>query len=224
MLKPIILDQKAIQKKLERIKKTFINKSIHFSKTGYPYSFFTLTDFEPPIEPSLVEDMADLLVHYGNFDSIDLLVSEADRGGGPLTHAVSMRTNIPYTLANWYPNGGQGELHVKASVGFSGKGDIFLNGIKKGQRIILVDDLLSSGGTALALIRAVHKGGAIIKQALFVAEKVLMCGRQKLENNYSIPIISLVKFKAEKGYTKEFTAPFGLSTLSIENESASYSK
>lgn len=197
------LDQYAIQEKLERITRSFIDKPVHFDKTGYPYSLFTLTDFYPPMEPTLIEDMADLLVHYGDFENIDLIVSEADRGGGPLTHAISTRTNIPYTLANWYPSGGPGELQVGASVGFSGNGFIFLNGIKKGQRTILVDDLLSSGGTAIALIQAILKGGATVKQALFVAEKVLMHGRQKLEKNYSIPIISLVKFKAEGGYTKD---------------------
>lgn len=203
MLKLKSLDQPAIQKKLERIRKSFIGKPIHFDKTGYPYSLFTLTDFYPPMEPTLIEDMADLLVYYGDFENVDLIVSEADRGGGPLTHAISMRTNIPYTLANWYPSGGPGELQVNASVGFSGNGFIFLNGIKKGQRTILVDDLLSSGGTAIALIQAILKGGATVKQALFVAEKVLMHGRQKLEKIYSIPIISLVKFKTERGYTKD---------------------
>jgi len=203
----LIFKKEVIHEKLNRIKKTFIGKPVHFDKKGYPYSLFTLTDYSPPMEPSLLEDMADLLVHYGDFRNVDLIVSEADRGGGPLAHAVSMRTNIPYSLANWYPSGGPGELHVAASVGFSGCGSIFLNGVKKGQNIILVDDLLSSGGTALALIQAVLKGEANVKQALFVGEKVLMLGRQKLEKKFPIPIISLIKFKAEAGYTKECVIP-----------------
>lgn len=207
MHKFISLNDKVIERKLNRIKKTFIDKPVHFDKKGYPYSLFTLTDYYPPMEPSLIEDMADLLVHYGDFNNVDLIVSEADRGGGPLAHAVSMRTNIPYTLANWYPSGGPGELHVAASVGFSGCGSIFLNGIKKGQTTILIDDLLSSGGTALALIKAIFKGKAAVKQALFVGEKVLMLGRKKLEKKYPIPIISLVRFKAEDGYTKEYVNP-----------------
>lgn len=204
MTKLMHLDKYAIQEKLDRIRKSFIGKQIYLDKNGYPYSLFTLTDFFPPMEPTLIEDMADLLVHYGDFEGIDLIVSEADRGGGPLTHAISRRTHIPYTLANWYPTGSPGELEVKASVGFSGKGTIFLNGIKKGQHVILVDDLLSSGGTALSLIKAAIKGGAVVEQALFVAEKVSMLGREKLEKNYSIPILSLVKFIAERGKTEEF--------------------
>ncbi|EKE11556.1 MAG: hypothetical protein ACD_15C00061G0003 [uncultured bacterium] len=203
MLKLKSFDNYSIQEKLERIKKCFINKPIYYDKTGYPYSLFTLTDFYPPMEPSLIEDMADLIVYIGDFENIDLIVSEADRGGGPLTHAVSVRTKIPYTLANWYPSGGPGELSVEASVGFSGKGTIFINGIKKEKKVILIDDLLSSGGTASAIIQATIGGGAIIKQALFVAEKVSLNGRQELKKKYSIPIISLVQFIAEGGYTKE---------------------
>lgn len=199
------LNNLKIQAKLKRIKESFIGKPIHFDKNGYPYSFFSLTDFHPPMDPTLIEDMADLLVHYGDFKDVDLLVSEADRGGGPLTHAVSRKTNIPYTLANWYPSGTPGELQVSASIGFSGNGLIFLNGIKKGQKTILIDDLLSSGGTAMALIQAIYNGGATVKQCLFVAEKVLMLGRSKIEDKYATSIISLVKFEAESGFTKDVT-------------------
>lgn len=218
MVKAKPLKSNGITDKLARIKKTFINKPVHFSKEGYPYSFFTLTDFLPPMEPALLEDMAELLVHFGDFKDVDLIVSEADRGGGPLAHAVAVRTGIPYTLANWYPIGGHGELHVAADVGFSGKGDIFLNGVKKGQKIILVDDLLSSGGTALALIRAILKGGATVKQTLFVAEKVLMGGRKKIEEKYDVPIITLVRFYAENKLTREFKTDSLSSKLRHTNE------
>lgn len=197
------LEIKNKEKKLSRIKKVFINKPIFFSKSGYPYSLFSLTDFTPPLEPFLIEDMADLLLSLGDFENVDLLVSEADRGGGPLTHALAKRTDIPYSLANWYPTGGHGELYVKASVGFSGSGSIYLNGVKKGQKIIIVDDLLSSGGTVIALIETIIKAGASVKECLFVGEKTLMNGRQKIEKKYKIPIISLVKFKAVKGLTEE---------------------
>lgn len=87
----------------------------------------------------------------------------------------------------------------------AGNGLIFLNGIKKGQKTILIDDLLSSGGTAMALIQAIYNGGATVKQCLFVAEKVLMLGRSKIEDKYATSIISLVKFEAESGFTKDVT-------------------
>lgn len=123
------------------------------------------------MDPQLIEDMADLLIYYGDFTNIDLIVSEADRGGGPLTHAVARKTNIPYTLANWYPIKAEGAISVKASVGFSGDGTICVFGLRPGQKTIFVDDIISSGGTARALIQVVNKTGLPIKQALLTGAR-----------------------------------------------------
>lgn len=192
-----------IDKKLNRIKKTFINVPIIKSKNGYPYSFFTLTDFEPAMEPSLIEDMADLLIYFGSFEKADIIVSEADRGGGPLAHAVAIRANIPYTLANWYPIKSESGQSIRASVGFSGEGSIYLHGLQNGQKVIVLDDLLSSGGTADALIKGVLNTKSKILETWFVAEKVTLGGRKKLESEYQFPIKSLVKFCSTDTVTRE---------------------
>lgn len=189
--------------KRERIRQTFVGIKISEGKGGYPYSLFSLTDFSPAMKPDLVEDMADLLVYDGDFENAQIIVSEADRGGGPLAHAVAVRTGLPYTLANWYPNETKGEIDVEASIGFSGEGHIYLNGILEQQRAILVDDLLSTGGTAVALLKAIQKAKAIPLQALFVAEKVGLGGKAKIEKQCNVPVVTLVKFKAEGQKTTE---------------------
>jgi len=198
------LTKKEIEKKIDRIKKTFIGIPIIKGKNGYPYSLFSLTDFRPAMKPQLIEDMADILVYYGDFANADIIVSEADRGGGPLTHAVSVRTNLPYTLANWYPTGVEGSISVKASTGFSGEGVINLNGVEKGQKAILVDDIISSGGTAIALIECIQKAGARVIEALFVGEKANLNGRKKLLKKFGIPVKTLVKFVAIAAFTEEY--------------------
>ncbi len=191
-----------IDQKLERIRHIFIGVPI-IRSNEYPYSFFSLTDFIPPLHPRLVEDMADLIVNYSDFlENADIIVSEADRGGGPLTHAVAARANLPYSLANWYPKGIAGEIFVRASVGFSGEGNVFLNGLSAGQRVVLVDDLLSTGGTALALLTAVKKSGAIPIEALFVGEKIDQGGRRTIANSYNIPVKSIVQFIARGKHTR----------------------
>ena len=191
------MPESEVSRKLAAIKETFVGIPILKGKNDYPYSLFSLTDYSPAMKPSLIEDMADLLVYHGNFKNADIIVSEADRGGGPLAHAVALRTNLPYTLANWYPKETVGEVRVEASIGFSGDGYIYLNGILEKQRAILVDDLLSTGGTAVALLQAIEKANAIPLEALFVAEKVGMRGRSAMEEACNIPIKTLVKFKAE---------------------------
>jgi adenine phosphoribosyltransferase len=190
------LDKTTVDAKQQRISTVFLGIPIVRGNGGYPYSHFSLTDFTPPLEPQLVEDMADLLVYLGDFEEVDIIVSEADRGGGPLAHAVAVRTGLPYTLANWYPAGLTGEIEVSASPVFAGNGFIYLNGIRKGQKAVFVDDLLSSGGTAEAILGAIKKGGAETIHALFAGEKVDQGGRSRLQAKYDIPIISLVRFDA----------------------------
>lgn len=205
------LSPEIMSAKLKRVKESFVGLPIRKGLDGYPYSLFPLTD--GPISPSLVEDMADLFIYYdpGNFEKADLLVSEADRGGGLLAQAIGSKTGIPITLANWHavPPDDPGIVTVRASVGFSGQGNIVINGIQPGQRVILVDDLLSSGGTAEALIEAILKAGANIEDAFFVGEKVNMNGRDRIGQKFpDVKVTSLVRFvsEVENGVTTDADA------------------
>jgi adenine/guanine phosphoribosyltransferase-like PRPP-binding protein len=200
-----------IQAKRHRISQMFLGIPIHNNPhLLYPYSFFSLTDFTPPLDPQLVEDMADLCVYYGNFGKCDVVVSEADRGGGPLVQAVSVRTQLPYVLANWYSSGEGVGANSAAQVGFSGQGSIVVNGLKPEDRCIFVDDMLSSGGTAEGVIRSIVKLGGIPIEGLFASEKlypadpkagaVLPHRKGKKRLNDSFPyfnVVTLCQFVAE---------------------------
>lgn len=159
--------------KMERVTKSFVGVPIQRNPIlSYPYSFFSLTDFNPALEPQLVEDMADLCVYYGDFTKCDVLVSEADRGGGPLVQAIALRTNLPYVMANWYPSGEGVGASSEAQVGFSGQGRIVVNGIAPETRCIFVDDMLSSGGTAEGVVKSIVQLGGIPVEGVFISEKL----------------------------------------------------
>lgn len=159
--------------KMERVAATFVGVPIQRNELlSYPYSFFPLTDFVPALDPEIVEDMADLCVYYGDFSKCDVLVSEADRGGGPLVQAVALRTDLPYVLANWSPSGEGVGAASDAQVGFSGTGRIVVNGIKAEARCVFVDDMLSSGGTAEGVIKALVQLGGVPVEGVFISEKL----------------------------------------------------
>lgn len=196
------LSPEAIFQKTRRVKESFIDWPIHKGLDGYPYSLFPLTD--GPIDPSLVEDMADLIIHSdkrNNFEKADILVSEGDRGGGLLAQAIGTKTGIPITLANWHatPPDVPGMVSVKTTIGFSGHGDIAIYGIQPGQNAIVVDDLLSTGGTSKALFEAILKMGANIEEAFFVGEKVNLGGRQNILQRFpNITVTSFARFISEE--------------------------
>ena len=66
------------------------------------------------------------------------------------------------------------------------------DGIKKGQRIAIVDDLLATGGTAEATLRLVEKMGGKVAALAFLVELDFLKGRKKLEG---YELHSLVHFE-----------------------------
>jgi adenine phosphoribosyltransferase len=69
--------------------------------------------------------------------------------------------------------------------------EIHCDAIQKGERIILHDDVLATGGTARAACDLVKKMGAEIVQCNFLVELTFLNGRKKL-NSY--PVKSLLKY------------------------------
>lgn len=68
---------------------------------------------------------------------------------------------------------------------------IHTDALKPGSRVLLVDDLLATGGTAAAAAALVQKLGGRILEAGFLIELKFLNGREKLKG---YPIRSLVAY------------------------------
>ena len=66
--------------------------------------------------------------------------------------------------------------------------------IKKGDRIVIVDDLLATGGTASAAAKLVEKLGGKVVGFCFLIELSFLKPREKLKG---YEIFSLIKYKKE---------------------------
>ena len=69
--------------------------------------------------------------------------------------------------------------------------EIHTDAVAPGQRVLLVDDLLATGGTAGAAIKLVQRIGGRVTACAFVIELVFLGGRKRLEGT---PVHSLVKY------------------------------
>ncbi len=72
--------------------------------------------------------------------------------------------------------------------------EIHRDAIKPGERVVIVDDLLATGGTVAAVARLIEKLGGIITEAAFVVELPPLGGRKHLA---PMPVHSLVEFMVE---------------------------
>jgi len=69
--------------------------------------------------------------------------------------------------------------------------EIHQDAIEKGQKVLIVDDVLATGGTVKAVTDLVQKMGGEIVECAFLAELTFLEGRKKLEGT---PAYSLLKF------------------------------
>jgi adenine phosphoribosyltransferase len=65
--------------------------------------------------------------------------------------------------------------------------------IGPGQRVLLVDDLIATGGTALAAARLLRQAGAFVEQALFVIDLPELGGADRLRSE-AIGVEALMNF------------------------------
>lgn len=66
--------------------------------------------------------------------------------------------------------------------------------IKQGESVLVVDDLLATGGTVEAILRLVTRLGGTPAGAAFVIELFDEGGAERLKRNYKIDVFSLLKF------------------------------
>lgn len=159
-------------------------------KGDYPYFIHPITDGVPRLEPNVLQAIVDLTEPLVDWDNIDIILG-IEAMGLPLTAPLAMRTGVPMVIARKRNYGLEGEVQINQQTGYS-KGSIYLNDIKAGERIAIIDDVLSTGGTMRSVIEGVKQTKASVENIVIVVEKG--DGMQNLKQDYpNIRFDSLVK-------------------------------
>jgi adenine phosphoribosyltransferase len=74
--------------------------------------------------------------------------------------------------------------------------EIHIDAIKKGQNVVLIDDLLATGGTALAAANLIKKVGGKITEISVIVDLPELGGKRKLEQA-GYKVFSLVDFEGK---------------------------
>lgn len=165
-------------------------------KGGKSFAFFatSITDNIPPLHPDLSAAICLLSrFHLHQVQQATLGVGEEDRGAMIISD-ILLHHQLPRTLARWTPTGAPGEIQVPLANEYIQEGQIqiFLNGVKPKDQVILVDDLISTGGTMVALIQAIRKAGAEVLEAFTIAEKTENQGRRFVYQETGVQVKTLL--------------------------------
>lgn len=159
-------------------------------KDDYDYVVHPIADGVPFLSTELLREVTEELVALADTD-VDYIIT-AEAMGIPLATAMSLRTNIPFTIIRKRGYGLPGERELKQQTAYS-RSSMFINGLVKGDRVLIVDDLLSTGGTLRAILEALRTMGVMVKDVMVVIEKKHAKETKKLlETEFGIAIRSLI--------------------------------
>jgi adenine phosphoribosyltransferase len=123
----------------------------------------------------------DRIVDYAKERSIDIVVGPEARGfiiGCPVAYSLGV---------GFAPVRKEGKLPretVKVNYGLEYGSDVLTihkDAIKPGQRVLITDDLLATGGTIDATIKLVEQLGGVVAGIAFLIELTYLDGRSKLD-------------------------------------------
>ena len=125
---------------------------------------------------------------------IDQVAGMEARGfilGGAVAHQLS---------AGFIPIRKKGKLpHTTMSISYSleygvDEMEVHTDAVRPGDRVLLIDDLIATGGTAEGATRLLQKMGAEVVAACFVIDLPELGGRAKLEG-LGVPVKTLLEFE-----------------------------
>jgi len=157
----------------------------------YYYFIHPISDGVPILNPELVGEVSDHILEIADTDVDRILTVEAM--GIPIATALSLKTGIPLSIVRKRKYELDGEVKLSQSTGYS-NGELYINGIVKGDRVLIVDDVISTGGTLHALVNALQDIGAIICGIFVVIERG--DGSSKLAK-LGIDVTTLVKIDVD---------------------------
>jgi len=158
----------------------------------FPKKGITFKDITPVLsDPSLFRASIDLFLERCRGREIDKIVGIDARGfvfGSAVAYELGVgfvpirkRGKLPYRteIAKYSLEYGEAEV------------EMHIDAVTEGERVVLVDDLLATGGTSAAAAALLRNAGANLIEAQFLIELEFLEGRKRLEPT---PITAFLKY------------------------------
>jgi len=124
----------------------------------YNYFIHPITDGVPIVDPALLREVCTAMIKVLDLTGVEKIVV-VEAMGIHIGSVLSTMTDIPMTIMRKREYKLPCEIAVHQTTGYS-KGELYLNGVYKGDRVVIIDDVISTGGTMKALLQALEIAGA----------------------------------------------------------------
>ena len=158
----------------------------------FPKKGIVFKDITPILsDPALFRASIDLFLDRCRGKKLDKIVG-IDARGFLFGSAVAYELGVGFV-----PIRKRGKLPFKTEVASysleygEAEMEMHIDGITAGERVVLVDDLLATGGTSVAASALIRKAGGQLLEAQFLIELEFLHGRNRLEPT---AVISFLKY------------------------------
>ena len=154
---------------MDRLRQSLLDTPIT-EKDGYQYFVHPVSDGVPMLEPELLREITVRIIQEVDLEDVDKIVTPAAMGIH-ISTAVSLSTDIPVAIIRKRSYGLDGEVSLSQVTGYS-ESEMYINDVEAGDRVLVLDDVLSTGGTMTAILDALTEMGAEVADVLAVIKKV----------------------------------------------------
>lgn len=178
---------------LEKLKKS-LEESPIVKKGEYNYFVHPVTDGIPLTQPEVLKEIAVAVKNHFH-TAVDKIVC-VEAMGIHLATALSLETGIPFVVIRKRQYGLPGEVAVHQTTGYS-QGELYINGLNPGDKIMLIDDVVSTGGTMISVLKALQDMDVQIEEVVAVIEKG--DGKKLVEAETGLKVSALIKVEVIDG-------------------------
>jgi len=150
-----------------------LRESLHeapiIDKDGYSYLVHPISNGVPMLQPELLREVVVAVTRAADLDVDKIVAPEAM--GIHIATALSLQTDIPLVVIRKRSYGLENEVSLHQTTGYS-ESEMYINDIEEGDRVLILDDLLSTGGTLAAITEALDDIGTEIADIVVVIRKV----------------------------------------------------
>jgi len=177
---------------MDQLRQSLLDAPI-IEKGDYEYFVHPVSDGVPMLRPELLREIVIKIIRKADLEDIDKIVTPAAMGIH-ISTAVSLMTDIPLVVIRKRQYGLDGEVSLAAQTGYS-ESEMYINDVEAGDRVLVLDDVLSTGGTMKAILDALEHIGAEVIDVVAVIKKA---GPTELDDaGYSVK--TLINVTVEDG-------------------------